>query len=359
MMRLRTALFTGILAGTFAVQLPFAMADLPAEVRQSTNADAQRPAIDAYVKGQVEIIRGTDAKAASSAREELCRQAESNPQGGVQVSASFQIAYASSVVDAIQPMMKSPDVRERLIAGVIVYRIANASKLLNMQQAVQSLLADESPAVALWGIKSAGALMPSVLNGGFAASNEKLTTGIVQAVKKHPTSGPIAQDAYKALDVTRIQPALPQAGITKAVTAINDMLAFRVQLYVKDLPPALQADRDATLILSTVIDVKDPAASVQNLIDLLGVTTQRYVAAGGAERDALQKIVENAAGALIVIFQKTKHDELVPLYKPFQRPGQLSAVTIPTTLSTAVVATQKLPAYKAIKVPPLVQAAGQ
>ncbi len=358
MMRLRNFLFTGIAAGSLAVFTPAIQAELPVDVRTSANADAQKPAIQQYVSALVGQIRGTDPKLASQAREELTKQVESNPTAGIQVSASFQLVYSSAVMNDIQTMLKSPDVRDRLSAGVIVQRLSNATKLMSLQQATQTLLADESPAVALWGVKSAAALIPTVLNGGFAAQNEKLTTGIVDAVKKHPQSGPIAQDAYRALDVTKIQPPLPAAGIAKATAAMNDMLAARVQLYIKGLPADVQADRDPTLFLWNVVNAKQPevmVTSVQNLVNLLSVTSQRFSQTTGGDRDRLQKVAESAAGSLIVIFTNTGNEAPIASLKPFQRIGMMNGAQMSERLATAVSEIRKLPAFKSLKDPPVVQ----
>lgn len=362
MMRLRNYLFTGIAAGSLAIFTPATQAELPVDVRTSANADAQKPAIQQYVTALVGQIRGTDPKLASQAREELTKQVKSNPNAGLQVSASFQLVYTTAVMNEIQPMLKSPDVRDRLSAGVIVQRLADATKLMSLQQATQTLLADESPAVALWGVKSAAALIPTVLNGGFAAQNEKLTAGIVDAVKKHPQSGPIVQDAYRALDITKIQPALPAAGIDKATTAINDILAARVQMYVNGLPADVQADRDPTLYLWNVVNARQPAVmltSVQNLVNLLSVTSQRLSQTSGDTRDRLQKVAENAAGSLIVIFTNTGNDAPIASLKPFQRIGMMNGPQMADRLANAVTEIRKVPAFKSLKDPPVVQPLAQ
>ncbi len=360
MKRLRNVVLTVSAMGVFAGMSSPAYADLPVETRTSQNAEAQRGAIDAYVKSLVDRINGSDPRAAAQAREELCKQAESNPQGGVQVSASFQLVYSSSITAAIAPMLKSEDVGTRLTAAVIIYRITNASKLLGLQQTVQTLLNDEAPAIALWGVKSAGALLPSVLSGGFAANNEKLTAGIVETVKKHPGNGAIVQDAYKAFLNLPVA-TLPPAGRDKATAAVNALLAHRVQLYIKGLPADLHADRDAANYLWPVIDPKmtpPPAtvvASVQNLVDLLGVTAQRYADATGQEKDRLQKVGETAAGSLIVIFMGQNNQKVVGILKPFQRFGQMNSRTMFAELTAAVAEIKKTPALATIKDPPTVQ----
>ncbi len=361
MKRLRNVVLAVAATGVLVALTSPARADLPPETRTSQNAEAQRSSIDAYVKSLVEKIRGTDARSAASAREELSKQAESNPNGGVQVSASFQLVYSSAVTGAIAPMLKSEQVGERLTAAVIVYRLANGSKLLSLQQPIQTLLADDAPAVALWGVKSAGALLPSVLSGGFASSTEKLTTGIVEAVKKHPNVGPIIQDAYKALSVQNAN--LPPAGLEKATAAMNALVAIRVQQYINRLPADLHADRDPSNYIWSAVNPKAKSppvpgtvvASVQNLLDLLGVSAQRFADAGGADREKLQKVAETAAGSLIIVFTNMDQPNLIAAFKPFQRLGQMNARGIATELANAVALVKKVPSLATIKDPPVVQ----
>lgn len=358
-MRLRNGLLTGMVVAGVVWGAPSAWADLPNDIRTSQNASSQASAITNYVEALVKTIRGPDAKAASDARRELCEQVENRP-GGPQVAAGFQLTYAGIVVNAIQPMLKSPEVADRLNAAIIVYRLCNATKLPSLQPAVQTLLADESEAVALWGVKSAGTLIPSVLSTGFTSNNEKLTTGILEAVKKHPESGPIIQDAYKALDVSGVS-GLPLAGVAKAAEAMNQLLAFRIQLYIKGIPVDIHADRDPTLFLWKVVSSNDPELakkSVQNLINLLAVTAQRFVETPGGEvKDRLKRVCESAAASLIVIFQTLQTPGPIAAFNPFKSIGIINATQLSSMLQNAVAETRKVSLFAEIKDPPSVEPA--
>lgn len=333
--------------------------DLLKDIRTSPNASAQASAITSYVEALVKIIRESNAEDASKARLKLCEQVEARPSGS-QISAAFQLTYVGIVVDAIQPMLQSSEVADRLNAAIIVYRLCNATKLSNLQTPVQTLLSDESEAVALWGVKSAGALIPSVLASGFSINNEKLTTGIIEAVKKHSESGPIIQDAYKALDVSGVS-GLPAAGLTKAAESMNQLLSFRIQLYVKGLPVDIQADRDPTLFLWKVVSSQDPGSarqSVQNLINLLSVTSQRFMeVSGGDTKDRLKRVSESAAGSLIVIFQSLKTPGPISAFNPFKNIGMINPRQLLSMLQTAVAETRKVSLFSEIQDPPSVEPA--
>lgn len=356
-MRLGNGLLMGMIVAGVVWGAPSARANLPDDIRTSQNAAAQASAIASYVEALVKTIRGSDAKASSDARRELFEQVENRP-GSPQISAAFQLTYCGIVLDAIQPMLKSQELADRLNAAIIIYRLCNATKLANLQPAVQTLLADESEAVALWGVKSAGALIPTVLASSFSTSNEKLTTGILEAVMKHPESGPIIQDAYKALDVSAIN-GLPSTGITKATEAMNQLLAFRIQLYVKGLPVDIQADRDPTLFLWKVVSSKEPELarkSVQNLINLLSVTVQRFLETpAGDIKERLKRVSESAAGSLIVIFQSLRTPDPVPVFNPFKNVGMINPKQISSLLQNAVSETRKVSLFSEIKDPPAVE----
>lgn len=337
-------------------------ADLPNDVVTAQDASPFKAAIEKYVREQVQFVQKHD-ESSGKAREELCKQAESTPNK--QVSASFQLIYTDALVASLSPLQaRNAPIEDRLNAAIIIARNANATRSLNMQSAVVTLLDDESPAVALWGVKAAGALLPSVLQGGFNANNEKLTSGIVGAVKNHPTSGPIVQDAYRALDLSSAKPPLPALGLNKATDAINAILAERVSQYVVSVPTDPQVDRDPANYLwrDAVLAAAAPkpgAASkqrdeaVQNLVNLLSVSGSRFFEAKiAADRTNLQGVTEAAAGAMQNIMTSLGNKDAAATFRPMLKVGQLSPAQFQQNLQAAIVAVRQMPDFSKLQDPP-------
>lgn len=353
----------GVVALACLVATTTLAADLPADVRTAGDASPFRGPIDKFNAEQVERLRQHNEDS-RSARDELSRQAESTP--GLQVSASFQLVYTESVIAAVSPLLNNKQsVEDRLNAAIIIARNASATKSLNMQPAVVTLLADESPAVALWGVKAAGSLLPTVLQGGLAAAREQLTSGIVNAVKNHPTSGPIVQDAYRALDLSGVTPALPAAGLNKATDAMNAILAERVNQYVVAVPTDVQVDRDPANYLwrSPVLaaaQAKQREESVQNLVNLLAVAGARAQQAKvAAERDNLQRVAEAAAGALQNIMTNMNNPAAAAAFRPFLRMGQLAPGQFQQNLQAAIGAARQIKDFAKLQDPPQLKAIEQ
>ena len=334
-------------------------ADLPTDVRTSGSAQAMAPAISKYVVDQLALVQ-TFGPRSSTAREELCRQPEATAT--LSPSASFQTTYVTAIIDGIQPMLANPDAGVRVNAGVVVSRVASATKSPNLQPLIQRLLADESAAVAVWGNKAAGALLPSVLGQPFLASNQKLTAGIKQSAEKHHGSGALVQDAYKALtDLAAVTPALPPAAINTATDAVLGLMNIRVNDWVLRLPADPQADRAATgyLARNNVLTVMTPAmklTTADRVIALLSVSVQRAVKADAAQRDRIYGVAAASAGALQVLMIVEGQQALSQQFAQLTKlPGGLSPAAAVKAVQAAHAALKAVPAYAKLQELPTIK----
>jgi hypothetical protein len=336
-------------------------ADLPADVRTSATAPAMAPAISKYVTDQLALVQ-TFGPRSAAAREELCRQPEATAT--ISPSASFQTTYVAAIIDGIQPMLVKPDVTVRINAAIIVSRVANATKSPNLQPLILKLLADDSAAIALWGTKAAGALLPSVLGQPFLASNQKLTVGIKQAAEKHHASGALIQDAYKALtDIAVVTPALPPAAINTSTQAVLGLLEIRINDWMQRLPADPQADRAATAYLArnNVLTIMSPAqklTTADRAMGLLSAAVQRAAVTDSAQRERIYNVAAAAAGTMQVLMIVDGQQALSQQFAQLTKlPGGLTPDAAITTVQTAHAAVKTLPAYAQLTALPQIQSA--
>lgn len=335
-------------------------ADLPTAVRTAASSDADRPNIETYVKNQIAKI--SSGQGAGVARDELARQPESTPV--VIPSASFQSAYSQAVITDIAPLLTDSDVNKRLNAAIVLYHVANASKAIQFAPLAQKLMDDASPAVADWGVKTGGALLPSILAVKFNRDKQTLTKALVSAAKKHPEAGPLVQDTYNALFLPDQQPALPKEAYTPAIDAINELMASRLEEYKKGLPASPQADRIPPIffIRTAVTSAMTPAQQIttlQGMMDMLSVAAQRTATLGGDQRDQTIQLVKSIAGAMKVTLEAQKQgiaavkfDPISKLRDPIQTPAVVKQI------ADALNATRAVPAFKVLKDAPQIEGGG-
>lgn len=358
MQRWRTAAAAGAAVLVGVALAP--AADLPTPVRTAASADADRPNIETYVKNQIAKLKG--GQGAGVARDELARQPEATQ--AVTPSASFQSVYAQAIITEITPLLSDSDVNKRLNAAIVLYRVANATKAIQFAPLAQKLMDDASPAVAIWGVKTGGALLPGIMGVKFNRDKQTLTKALVASAKKHPEAGPLVADVYNALYLPDQQPQLPKEAFVAAIDAMNELLASRIDQYVKAMPASPQADRipASFFVRGVVTSAMNPAqqlATIQHLMDLLSVAAQRTATLGGDPRDQAIQLIKNIAGAMKVTLETQKQgvagvkfDPLTKLRDPIQTPVVLKQV------ADALAAVRAVPAFKAIKDAPQV-AGGQ
>jgi hypothetical protein len=325
-------------------------ADLPTPVRTAASSDADKAAIETYVKGQIAKI--ASGQGAGQARDELARQPEATP--AVTPSASFQSVYGQAVINDIVPLLSDKNVNKRLNAAIVVYRVANATKAAQFAPLAEKVMQDASSAVAIWGVKSGGVLLPGTLGVAFNRNKQTLTKAIVAAAKAHAEAGPLIQDAYNALSLPDQNPPLPKEAYPPVIDAINELMSFRKELYVKGIPSTPQAEGALPVffVRGAVTGAMTPAqnlAVTQNLMDLLSLSAQHTASAGGEQRQAMIGLMTRIAGAMKVTLDAkklpaaAKFDPISRLRDPIKSDQVLQQI------SDALNALRALPEYKGLK----------
>jgi hypothetical protein len=173
-----------------------------------------------------------------------------------------------------------------------------------------ALLNDKSDPVVLWGMKSAKAVLPWALG---LPNPERLPDAIVAAVKARPKSGPLVQEAYEALELRDQNLNPPNVAIV--VPRILDIVEFRNAQYIVGIPEEPLHENGATLFVSAgdVWSKQDKALQVrtmQQLLDLFGLSCHRAAASARSEREQLIEVIKQTARAMWVVGGHLKSEPL-------------------------------------------------
>jgi hypothetical protein len=219
----RRALLTFILAlGALAAAPAGGAKNIPANVKSS----AQLSAADVeVVKGFVAAQFGQLADPSPDKVKEARKALEEESKGS---SPDYLNKYAAAVAETAVNVLKSDaPIRVKLLAAVVVGRVADTNGSPALAPAVVHLLGKDQPVVLqLWGMKAARGIMREAAK---ANKHAELIKVMVPVVKANPT-GPITEEAYEALtledkngDIKAAQPVLADGLI--------DLVNVRVGVY--------------------------------------------------------------------------------------------------------------------------------
>jgi hypothetical protein len=279
---------------------------LPTTVKNATTIDAAAEGqIKTFIGNQLGKFREVNTDAVPKGREAIIAEAK----GG---SAAFLAKYAEVVnVEIIDILKNVKDMRARLNAAIVVARVAELANNTKLEKAVLALLEKNQPeALKLWGMRAARPLLPELVK----VNGEKpLIEAVLNTVKQFPENGPLAEDAYDALN--------PRNATAKAVPTIVesllDLTAFRIEIYKngiagqggKTLLPDLP-DADSTPFNNifnqgvwTNLDKakKQDVRSMQLACELLHWSAVRGEAQQyRGSRDQLQGSIKRVAGGIFV-----------------------------------------------------------
>lgn len=253
-----------------------------------------------WLSNTVSILQTGSALSQQSARAELIHASE---------MASMPPDYPAALNAALLPVLGSGTPRARLNAAVVLERVAKRTASPALVPATSALLCDRSEAIVLWGIKTA---RPLISAGGAPAS--ALARKVVNALKAHLGSGPIAEEAYEALHPD----GTPQPAVVQSLLAA---LEARTALYDNGgSPSSPTAEASIPVYLSvTCWPSVDAVTQDRILTDLgnLGVAIGRAVANGNTDRAVLE-MSRFIASALINIGTQSNDDALISAAKSLQ-----------------------------------------
>ncbi len=238
--------------------------------------------------------------AARHAREQLAYEVKA--PGGTIYSPQFFETYSKELKRAAFSLLSNPDPRIRLNAAVVVARVAEQINNPDMLDLTEKLLADQSPAVAMWGLMAAQNILPSLLQVGLPAQQLRLIADITS----HASNPQLLASVYNALSLNyaRVRIAnLPpnwNKAVTLVVPQILSLLTARRDQYRNQVVKEPTADVDGMncLVYQAIWDQMNPAQQLQTiqlLSDIAGLAGQHADGSIGTEHEQLVTVITKAA----------------------------------------------------------------
>ncbi len=215
---------------------------LPDDARQAADAGQYRTQIDSILSAQAERFATGDARQASEAR----RVIDDLLPAGAETSSSYREEVARAVVAALEPVTASSGAGPfgRMNVAIAVSDVADRTGSPRLLSLVEPLLNDGHPGVAIWGIKAARPLLAESIRRQ-VGNDAGLPAQIVDAAKRFPRQGELAQQAYETLkeggggsfnpDRVLDGPTLQRVAPAAAGATI-DLMESRVLLFGPPLP---------------------------------------------------------------------------------------------------------------------------
>ena len=231
--------------------------------------------------------------------------------GDAPASPQYLDAYAAAVAKAIAPLTQHQDMRVRLNAAIASARVAERAGNNRLTDVTVRFMADKTSAVALWGVKAARSMLPTVLGQGGAKN--PLLDGLVQVAQRF-LFGPIVTEIYDALslNVFTANPPPPPAVVKGAIPQMLRVFRVRVDSYGGGVPPDPAVDNIASEFLSfgPVWQTMTPpqrTEAVQGMADLLTLAGQHTQFMEGEDRQTLMPVFKRTGAALQVIGDALKN----------------------------------------------------
>ena len=264
----------------------------PPSVRSNANLTAPQLAeITRWVTTEAQAMAAGDPAVLSSARGNIVSAAAipvpNNPnKAPTPASPVYQTTYSTALETALLPQLASKDARVRLNAAVTLAKVAaSMNQGTTLVKATKIAVADSAEAVSTWGVRAARDVYPNLL-GVNAPEAKLLATAVIAAVRNHPSSPALAEDAYATIAGTNVTgtPARAQAGLD----AVMDLIQARAQLYAK-ATPGLAPEEDPAFPAKPELDA--PAATYLAINAWRSMTPGQKAAAGRAIFDQTNELV--------------------------------------------------------------------
>jgi hypothetical protein len=198
---------------------------IAAAVKGATIIDAAGEAqIKAFINEQLGKFREVNTDGVPKAREAIIAEA----RGG---SAAYLAKYGEILNAEILGILKDvKDMRARLNVAIVVARVADIANNTKLEKSVLALLDKGQPeALKLWGMRAARPLLPELIK----VNGEKpLIEAIIATVKQFPDNGPLAEDAYEALNPRNVA----AKAVPIVVDPLLDLTAWRIEIYKNGVP---------------------------------------------------------------------------------------------------------------------------
>lgn len=344
---------------------------LPPNIKTAADASPHRATIQRYVDAAVKRLTSENADEQSKGRNALIDGASvvtrvgGGGAGGPSASASYLDAYAAAAARSLAPLAAHADMRVRLNAAIAAARIAEKANNLRLADLAVKFMNDKTPAVSLWGVKAAAAMVPAAVA---TPGNNPIMPALVQTVRRNPL-GPVVLEVYHAL-VANIFTARPNerpspAQIKAIIPTMLGVYRQRVNAYARGavpVDPSVDNVAAKYLTFSLVWSQMTPAQQtqvVQSISDLLGYAGQYAELMADDERQPLIPIFQRTGAALQVVGDSMS----LPAVSKAARDVQgittgMDGTEVRTRTDAVALALQQAPQFKGIKPPAAINMLG-
>jgi hypothetical protein len=216
--------------------------------------------VERYVKTEVALLAHPDPAVQKEARKRI-DDALAAPIGSPNTSPEYQTEFAKHLNAALLPLFKNPDMRIRLNAAIVLQHAAERLDNVLLSPAATAAISDPALPVVIWGVKAARSLVVGNLDLLPAMRNTALLDGVLSAVKRFPTSGALAEDAYEDFAGAAVMSPDKKDRAAAAVPYVLALMNSRVDAYRQvtvtpggdppELPGSPTADVKGVTFLST------------------------------------------------------------------------------------------------------------
>lgn len=318
---------------------------------------ASETQIKAFVSDQLAKFREANSDGVPRARDALVNDAK----GG---SAAFLAKYAEILNAEMLSVLKDvKEMRPRLNAAIVIARVAEIANNTKLEKSVLALLDKNQPeALKLWGMRAARPILPELIK----VNGEKpLIDAIITTVKQFPDNGPLAEDAYDALN--------PRTATAKAiptiVDALLDLTAWRLDIYKNGIPggggktllpdlPEADSTPFANILFPDVWKAldknkKQDVRTMQLAVDLMHWSAIRgETAAYRQYRDQLQASIKQVSGGVYVAASVLNEPNVANLAKGVSGSAGQQAINLEQLVQPLCEAIPKMKGFESVTVPP-------
>lgn len=282
------ALSVALFGGTALARLQEQPPTLSTTLLQSENPSAFSSEIERYLDFHMQRLFGTDVSEVSQAREMLGAPLRA------EASVTFRNLYADYLLSRLQRRLGGAPTFNQLNAAIVAEKVARMAQSSRLAPLLRQVIEDDDAAVALWGLKAAYIVFPTLSRSLPAGERDALISAVVAAARRFPENGPVAEEAFKTLSM-RTTESRPPSGETLAqaapvvTPAMNELIRFRVGQYRPNQPPPIPLAENAALVFLTNIFVwpnQPPEQRSQTVMTLRDLMLQATITANNLPQNS-------------------------------------------------------------------------
>ena len=243
---------------------------IPSSIKQSTSPTVIDTAVQSFIGGEIARLRSKTPATQKMAKDALI--AECTSRGDVTATPEYQVAYARQLSQQLTPLLQDKAIRVRLTAGIIATQVAadtvKTDAPAQFASMATALMKDKEDSILLWGVKLAKYVIADFAQQGKPI--KPLSDEVIAAVKNHPDSGYLAEEAYAAFTLEPYGKGQNPDAFGKAAPVVLpellQLMEIRTAQYAAAVPGSPQAEEKAVTFLAVDASQAAGAAPMRNKV---------------------------------------------------------------------------------------------